>query len=417
MQRIPQYLRRVKGDKIIWAVVLLLGLFSLLSVFSATGSLAYRMDKDASHYLTKQVFFLGVGMVFIYLVHRINYTRFARWAVILFVISVPLLFYTLFFGTTLNDGARWLRLPGTSFTIQTSDLAKLALFMFLARMLSTRQEKIKSWKQGFIPVLVPVLAVCGLIAPANLSTALMLGMTCCILFYIGRVQVKHILLLALSGIVMLGCVWGVSKATGWGRAETWEKRIANFMGKSDAETAKDDNFQMEQGKIAIANGGFFGRGPGNSLQRNFVPHPYSDWIYSIIIEEYGLFGGAIVVALYLVFLWRSILIFRRCPYAFGAFLAVGLSITLVFQAMLNMAVVVHLVPTTGLTLPLVSMGGSSIWFTSFAIGIVLSVSRYVDEEEGRRKAAQPPAAPPSDNPPENEKPLPQTTKKPQVALA
>jgi cell division protein FtsW len=388
MELVHKYLRRVKGDKVIWSIVLLLSLFSLLAVFSATGSLAYRMDKNAGFYLVKQVFFLGIGVVLIYLVHRINYTRFAKWAVILFAISVPMLFYTLFFGTTLNDGARWIRLPGTSFTIQTSDLAKLALFMFLARMLSARQGKIKSWKQGFLPVLVPVLVVCGLIAPANLSTALMLGMTCCILFYIGRVQVKHILLLALSGLIMLMGVYLISKATGWGRAETWEKRFMNFAGKSDEETSKDDNFQMEQGKIAIANGGFLGRGPGNSLQRNFVPHPYSDWIYSIIIEEYGLLGGAVMVALYLAFLWRSILIFRRCPYAFGAFLAVGLSITLVFQAMLNMAVVVHLVPTTGLTLPLVSMGGSSIWFTSIAIGIVLSVSRYVDEEEGRRKATR-----------------------------
>ncbi len=386
MQLLDQYLRRVKGDKIIWAVVLLLSLVSLLAVFSSTGSLAYRMDKNADFYMKKQVFFLGVGVLLIYLVHRVNYTRFARWAVILFGISLPLLLYTLVFGASLNDGSRWIRLPVINVTFQTSDLAKLALFMFLARLLSSRQDRIKKLKEGFVPVLVPVLAVCVLIAPANLSTALMLGMTCCILFYIGRVQIKHILLLAAAGVVLMGCVYGISKATGMGRAATWEKRIANFMGKEDAETSKDDNFQMEQGKIAIANGGLIGRGPGNSLQRNFVPHPYSDWIYSIIIEEYGLLGGAAMVALYLIFLWRSILIFRRCPYAFGAFLAVGLSITLVFQAMLNMAVVVHLVPTTGLTLPLVSMGGSSIWFTSLAIGIVLSVSRYVDEEEGRSRA-------------------------------
>ncbi len=380
-------LQRVKGDKVIWSVVAVLALFSLLAVYSATGSLAYRMDKNASFYLVKQVGVLGLGMIIIYLVHRVNYTRFAKWAVILFLLSVPLLVYTLFFGTTLNEGSRWIRLPLINLTFQTSDLAKLALFMFLARMLSARQGRIKDLRKGFIPVLLPVLVVCALIAPANLSTALMLGITCCILFYIGRVQVSHIMLLALVGLMGLVLLFAVSKATGFGRAATWEKRIANFAGKGDEETSKDDNYQMEQGKIAIANGGFFGRGPGNSQQRNFVPHPYSDWIYSIIIEEYGLLGGAAIVGLYLLFLWRSILIFRRCPYAFGAFLAVGLSITLVFQAMLNMAVVVHLVPTTGLTLPLVSMGGSSIWFTSIAIGIVLSVSRYVDEEEGKRKAA------------------------------
>jgi cell division protein FtsW len=188
-------------------------------------------------------------------------------------------------------------------------------------------------------------------------------------------------------------LFAVSKMTGWGRAATWEQRIEDFTGgtKKDANgnvIKKEEVFQVQQAKIAIANGGFTGRGPGNSQQRNFLPHPYSDFIYSIIIEEYGLIGGAVVVFLYLLFLWRSILIFKRCPYAFGAFLAVGLSITLVFQAMLNMAVNVHLVPVTGLTLPMISMGGSSIWFTSIAIGVVLSVSRYVDEMEGKQKAAR-----------------------------
>ena len=176
----------------------------------------------------------------------------------------------------------------------------------------------------------------------------------------------------------------MSKVTGFGRAATWEQRIHDFAGGGKNDIKKEDVYQVQQAKIAIANGGFTGRGPGNSLQRNFLPHPYSDFIFSIIIEEYGIVGASILVLLYLLFLWRSILIFRRCPYAFGAFLAVGLSITLVFQAMLNMAVNVHLVPVTGLTLPMVSMGGSSIWFTSIAIGIVLSVSRYVDENEGKK---------------------------------
>jgi cell division protein FtsW len=177
----------------------------------------------------------------------------------------------------------------------------------------------------------------------------------------------------------------VSKLTGWGRAKTWEKRIEDFSGGKKNAGEHEDVYQVQQAKIAIANGMITGRGPGRSLQKNFLPHPYSDFIFSIIIEEYGLLGGAAVVMLYLLFLWRSILIFQRCPFAFGAFLAVGLSITLVFQAMLNMAVNVHLVPVTGLTLPMISMGGSSIWFTSIAIGIVLSVSRYVDEMEGGKK--------------------------------
>jgi cell division protein FtsW len=177
----------------------------------------------------------------------------------------------------------------------------------------------------------------------------------------------------------------ISKITGFGRAKTWEQRIEDFAGGKKKEGKQEDVYQVQQAKIAIANGGITGRGPGRSLQKNFLPHPYSDFIFSIIIEEYGIVGGAIVVMLYLLFLWRSILIFKRCPFAFGAFLAVGLSITLVFQAMLNMAVNVHLVPVTGLTLPMISMGGSSIWFTSIAIGIILSVSKYVDEMEGEKK--------------------------------
>jgi cell division protein FtsW len=298
------------------------------------------------------------------------------------------LLYTLFFGTAINSGSRWIRLPVVNLTFQTSDLAKLALFMFLARLLSIKQGSIKDLRKGFLPVLLPVGLTCALIAPANLSTALMLGATCCILFFIGRVQVKHIGMLALAGIVGVVLLFFVSKATGFGRAATWEKRITDFRGGKEKDGGKKEEvFQVQQAKIAIANGGVFGRGPGHSLQRDYLPEAYSDFIYSSIIEEYGLVGGAVLVLLYLIFLWRSIILFRRCPYAFGAFLAVGLSITLVFQAMLNMAVNVHLVPVTGLTLPMVSMGGSSIWFTSIAIGIVLSVSRYVDEMEG--KGAQP----------------------------
>jgi cell division protein FtsW len=378
-------LSRTQGDRVIWAVVLILSFISLLAVFSSTGSLAYRMEKNASYYMVKQVMVLAFGLVIIYWVHRINYTRFAKIATILYTISIPLLIWTLFFGTSLNEGSRWIRLPVINLTFQTSDLAKLALFMFLARVLSQKQPVIKDLKKGFLPVLIPMFLTCAFIAPANLSTALMLGATCSILFFIGRVRMRHLALLAVAGIFGLALLFTVSKLTHFGRANTWQQRIEDFAGGKKKDGKKEDVYQVQQAKIAIANGGITGRGPGNSLQRNFLPHPYSDFIYSIIIEEYGLIGGGVLIMLYLLFLWRSILIFRRCPYAFGAFLAVGLSITLVFQAMLNMAVNVHLVPVTGLTLPMVSMGGSSIWFTSIAIGIVLSVSRYVDEMEGKQK--------------------------------
>lgn len=380
-----QILERIKGDKVIWSIVILLSLFSLLVVYSATGTLAYKLDKNASYFLVKQVGVLFAGLIIIYLVHKVNYAKFAKVAVILYMLSVPLLIYTMFFGTKLNEGSRWIQLPIVKLTFQSSDLAKLALFMYLARLLSMKQSVIKDFRKGFIPVLTPVLIICGLIAPENLSTALLLGATCCILFFIGRVNVKHIGLLALVGLIGVITLIGISKAIGFGRGATWVSRIEDFTGKDKDGQKKEAPFQVQQAKIAIANGGVIGRGPGNSQQRNFLPHPYSDFIYSIIIEEYGLVGGAAIVFLYLLFLWRSILIFRRCPYAFGAFLAVGLSITLVFQAMLNMAVNVHLVPVTGLTLPMVSMGGSSIWFTSISIGIILSISRYVDEMEGDEK--------------------------------
>lgn len=381
-----QILDRIKGDKVIWSIVLLLSLFSLLVVYSATGTLAYKMDRNSSYFLIKQLAVLFAGLVIIYLVHKVNYAKFARIAVILYMASIPLLLYTMIFGTKLNEGSRWITIPIVKLTFQSSDLAKLALFMYLARLLSMKQNVIKDFRKGFIPVLTPVLIICALIAPENLSTALMLGATCCILFFIGRVQVKHIALLAVVGVIGIFVLIGISKITGKGRGATWISRVQDFSGKGKDGKKKEDPFQVQQAKIAIANGGITGRGPGNSQQRNFLPHPYSDFIYSIIIEEYGLIGGAGIIFLYLLFLWRSILLFRRCPYAFGAFLAVGLSITLVFQAMLNMAVNVHLVPVTGLTLPMVSMGGSSIWFTSVSIGIVLSVSRYVDEMEGVHQA-------------------------------
>jgi cell division protein FtsW len=387
-----QLFSKTKGDQVLWAVVIILSFVSLLAVYSSTGTLAYRMEKNPSYYLIKQLMVLALGVMIIYWVHKVNYTKFAKVAVLLYMISVPLLLYTLFFGAKINEGSRWIKLPVINLTFQSSDLAKLALFMFLARLLSMKQNVIKDFKKGFLPVLVPVFLTCALIAPANLSTAMMLGFTCCILFFIGRVQVKHIVMLAIAGMISVVGLFLVSKATGIGRAATWEQRITDFMGSDKPGEEKEEVYQVLQAKIAIANGGVTGRGPGNSLQRNYLPEAFSDFIFSSIIEEYGLIGASVLVLLYLLFLWRSILIFKRCPYAFGAFLAVGLSITLVFQAMLNMAVNVNLVPVTGLTLPLVSMGGSSIWFTSIAIGVILSVSRYVDEMEGKKKGKSKPVA-------------------------
>ncbi|NDC42161.1 MAG: cell division protein FtsW, partial [Chitinophagia bacterium] len=317
-QRLNSILNRTKGDRLIWAVVLILSLVSLLAVYSSTGSLAYKQQKSGNFYLIKQVMILGFGLLIIYWVHKVNYARFAKWAVFLYLVSIPLLLWTLVFGTSVHEGSRWIKIPLVNLTFQTSDLAKLALFMFLARMLSIKQSVIKSFKEGFIPVMVPVLLTCALIAPANLSTALMLGFTCTLIFFIGRVKFAHLGVLLLVGIMGLGVIYGISKLM-HGRAKTWEGRASNFFNK------KGDDYQVQQAKIAIALGGLTGKGPGNSVQCNFLPHSDSDFIYAIIIEEYGLLGGAFLILLYLVFLWRSIVIFRRCPYAFGAFLAVGLS--------------------------------------------------------------------------------------------
>jgi cell division protein FtsW len=391
---------RTKGDKIIWAVVVLLALMSLLAVYSSTGLLAYKMYKGNTEiYLFKQFAFIIAGVMIIYFAHMVNYIIYARVAKILFLISIPLLFYTLFFGVKLNEGSRWIRLPIVNMTFQTSDLAKLGLIMYISRLLSRKQDQIKDFKKGFLPVMLPVALVCILIAPANLSTALLIGATSMMLMFIGRVSGKHLLLTI--GVVMIPVAILIMAAmirhkssdsemtthrpSTHGRllvrVDTWINRVENFM-YGVKEDKADDNYQVNQAKIAIANGGWIGLGPGNSRQRNFLPHPYSDFIYAIIIEEYGLIGGAIIMFIYLVFLFRSIRIFKKCPFAFGAFLALGLSFALMIQAIANMAVNVNLFPVTGVTLPLVSMGGSSFLFTCLAIGIILSVARNAEKTEG-----------------------------------
>jgi cell division protein FtsW len=390
--------QKTQGDKVIWAMVLLLALVSMLVVYSSTGLLAYRLNKGNTElYLFKQIVFIGIGIAIIYFSHRVNYTLYSRAARLLFLLSIPLLIYTLFFGVTLNEGSRWIRLPLINLTFQTSDLAKLSLFMYLSRMLSKKQDVIKDFKKGFLPIIIPVVIICMLIAPANLSTALLIGATSLLLMFIGRVNTRHILLTIAVALVPLLILISVSLAyydttegkskdlpavLESGRVSTWIKRVQNFV-YDGKQTDKDENYQVNQAKIAIAKGGVLGLGPGNSEQRNFLPHPYSDFIYAIIIEEYGIVGGAFVIFIYLVFLFRCIRIFRKCPYAFGVFLALGLSFTLVIQALINMAVTVNLFPVTGVTLPLVSMGGSSFLFTCFAIGIILSVARNIEQMEGK----------------------------------
>lgn len=388
---------KTKGDKMIWAIVIILTLASLLLVYSSTGSLAYRMSKSTESYLFKQFAFIILGLIIIYFAHRINYTIYSRVALILFLVSIPLLIYTLLFGVQLNAGSRWIKLPVINMTFQTSDLAKLALFMYMSRMLSRKQNVIKDFKKGFLPIIIPVIIICLLIAPANLSTAILIGGTSIMLMFIGRVNTKHILLTLGIALIPLVLLITIAVTTydkqlretkklpallSVGRVPTWISRIQTFV-YSAKEDDNEKMYQINQAKIAIANGGLFGKGPGNSQQRNYLPHSYSDFIFAIIIEEYGLIGAGIMVFIYLLFLYRCIRVYRKCPYAFGAFLALALSFTLVIQAMANMGVNVNLFPNTGVTLPLVSMGGSSFLFTCLSIGIILSVARNVEQQEGK----------------------------------
>jgi len=389
--------KKTKGDRVIWAIVIILTLASLLLVYSSTGSLAYRMSKSTESYLFKQFAFIVLGFLVIYFAHRINYTIYSRVALVLFLISIPLLLYTLLFGVELNSGSRWIKLPVINMTFQTSDLAKLALFMYMSRQLSRKQNVIKDFKKGFLPIIIPVAVICLLIAPANLSTAILIAGTSFLLMFIGRVSTKHILITL--GVAMIPVVLLISIAVSnydtklgetkklpailsAGRIPTWIGRIQTFV-YSKKEDNNEKLYQINQAKIAIAKGGWLGRGPGNSEQRNFLPHSYSDFIYAIIIEEYGIFGATVICFIYLLFLFRCIRIYRRCPYAFGAFLALALSFTLVIQAIANMGVNVNLFPNTGVTLPLVSMGGSSFLFTCLSIGIILSVARNVEQQEGK----------------------------------
>jgi cell division protein FtsW len=388
-EEIQNITERLQGDRIIWMVVIILFVFSMLAVYSASGSLAFKYtDGNTSHYLWKQVMSAVGGILLMYFAHLINYKYYSRIAQVLWILSIPLLFYTMFFGARINDASRWIKLPLIGWTFQTSDMAKLALIMFLARLLTQKQEQITDFKKSVLPMLIVVIIPVVMIAKDNLSTALILFFTSVFIMFIGRVSLKHLMLLFAGSVCVLGIflllLFKLPDSMLIGRMATWKSRVeTHFIHKDDP----DDSYQSLQANIAIAKGGFLPNGPGNSTQKNFLPEAYSDFIYAIIIEEYGLIGGVFVILLYLVFLYRCIRIVVRAPKAFGAFLAVGLGVSLVLQAMINMAVAVGLFPVTGVTLPLVSMGGSSVVFTSLAFGIVLSVSRNIELQKGEENLA------------------------------
>lgn len=361
-----------KGDPLIWGIVILLSLFSILVVYSATGSLAYKYaGGNTEVYLFRHSFLIFVSLIVMWFAHKIPYRNYALYARLAMYLSIPLLLLTYLFGSNINEANRWLTIPVINQAFQPSDLAKLALISALAAMLASKQNNIKDFKNTFVPIIISIGIICLLIALANMSTAILLLLTCLLIMFVGRVPVKY-----LAMVVMVGML-GLTAAVFLGqRGETFFSRIEAFMDEDEVP------FQAEQSYIAIATGGVTGKGPGNSEQRNSLPHPYSDFIYAIIIEEYGLVGGASVLFLYLALLYRGMRIVANSNKAFGGLLSAGLSFALVIQALVNMAVAVGLGPITGLPLPLLSMGGTSLVFTGISLGIILSVSRgdHQDEE-------------------------------------
>jgi cell division protein FtsW len=371
----------LQGDRAIWGVIFLLSFFSILAVYSSTGTLAYKkMGGNTTYYLVRHGVILGAAIFIIYLVHLIPYRYYFQLSRLFLGISLVLLVFTLISGVRMNEASRWLTLPGLGFTIQTSDLAKMSLVMYLSRMLSLKQNETGNVKDILLSMGIPLYLVVMLIAPANLSTALILFVVSLVLMFVARIKMKVLLSLVGLGIAGGALILLVALATGQkGRILTWQNRIENYISGDEND---EDNYQVEQARIAVATGGLFGKKPGKSTQRNFLPHPYSDFIYAIIIEEYGLLFGAIPIMLaYLILLYRAGVIVKRSKRTFPAFLTVGMTLLIVTQAFVNMGVSVTLFPVTGQTLPLVSMGGSSMLFTAFELGIILNVSRTLEQQE------------------------------------
>ncbi|MDN5284189.1 MAG: cell division protein FtsW [Mucilaginibacter sp.] len=365
-------LSNTKGDRWIWLIVILLSVISLLAVYSSTGTLAYKRGVGVESILMKHLAMVVGGIALMYISHKLDYRYYAGISKIMMIVTIPLLFYTLIFGSHINNASRWINIPVIGLSFQTSDLAKLALITYLARTLSRKQENIKDVKESFLPIMGAVCLVFILIALANLSTALMLFGVSILLLIIGRISIKQIAVVCAAGFILLLGVLFLGP-----RRHMYATRVSTFLHPEQAKP--DKSFQSDHAKIAIASGGLFGKGPGNSTERNYLPESYSDEIYAIIIEEYGLIGGFALIGIYLFLLYRCIKIVTKAPKAFGALLACGLSFSLTIQAFANMAVAVGLGPVTGVPLPFVSMGGTSILFTSVAFGIILSVSRDIEE--------------------------------------
>ncbi len=373
-----QLYAKLRGDRVIWMIVAVLSIYSILTVYSASTAEAYRLSGgNTEAAMFKHTTLILFGLFLTYVCYLTPYIQYSKMAPYLMLITIPLLVYTMAFGVELNEATRWVRVPFVGLTFQPSDFAKIALIIYVARAISSKQEYIDDFNDAFMPIIIPILIVCGLIAPDDLSTAAVLFFTCLLMMFMGRVNLKYILLLMFLGVVLfsflvtLGTIFPDTVRIG-----TWIKRLTAFWyGEAGAE-----NIQVLQSKIAIANGEWFGVGPGNSMQRNFIPASNSDYIYAIIFEEYGLiFGGFVILFLYVALFFRVVTIVTRSPKAFGAMLALGLGLMISLQAMMNMGVNVNILPVTGLALPMVSKGGTSVLFSGIAFGMILSVSRYIEK--------------------------------------
>ena len=377
--------KNIQGDRAIWAVVALLALFSFLPVYSASSNLAYLYgDGGTIKFLLKHLAHLLLGFAIIYGVHKIPYHYFRGLSIIALPVVLLLLLITLAQGTTIEgaNASRWIRIPFVGVTFQTSTLAAVVLMTYVARYLSKVRDKEVPFKESLLPLWLPVFLVLALILPANFSTAALLFSMVITLVFIGGYPLKHIGIVLASGLVMLTLFVLLAKALPGlfpNRVDTWISRVENFSDKEDTEA----DYQIEKAKIAIASGQLTGTGPGKSVQKNFLPQSSSDFIYAIIVEEFGLAGGLFLLVLYLFLLFRLIIVVHKSSSAFGKLLVVGLGLPIIFQALINMGVAVELFPVTGQTLPLVSSGGSSIWMTCLALGMILSVSakREVTKKE------------------------------------
>ncbi len=372
--------KNLKGDRVIWTVVFILSLISILVVYSSIGTLAYKRSVSPEKYLITHTMHILIGLAAMWFAHRVDYRYYSRLSRVALWVSVPLLIYTFTNGTTINDAARWIQVPIIG-SFQPSDFASLALIVNLASMLSKRQQNIDNITESLVPILFWCGIICGLIALTNMSTAVLLLITCMLIMFIGRVPLKYLAMLFLVGILFgsLAFKFGM-------RGGTAVSRVTDFIAYMQGE--KELPFQAKHAHIAVATGGITGKGPGNSDQRNILPHPYSDFIYAILVEEYGMIGGIAVLSLYLILLHRGMKAAYNSERAFAGLLSAGLSFDIVCQAMINMGVVVGLGPITGQPLPLISMGGTSMVFTGLSIGIILSVSRGELDEAFTQKTTE-----------------------------